>query len=186
MGILQQFGAGLLPMGGEPLEHRLQAAVWAPPGDEQATDQGFAAFGQHGGPTGPISGSHGPQVQQGFEAACQGQFSQPAIAHQLGPQGGALADAELGVVAAQVEGSGEAQHGVAEEFELFVINGPAGGTVAEGLFDGGEGASAAAGAGRRRRVQAEPAQQLQKQAATLGSHGGGAAGDGGQGGESRT
>jgi len=92
----------------------------------------------------------------------------------------------LGVVAAQVEGSGEAQHGVAEEFELFVINGPAGGAVAEGLFDGGEGAIAAAWASRPCRVQAEPAQQLQKQAATLGSHGGGAAGDRGQGGESRT
>ena len=44
----------------------------------------------------------------------RGQFGQPAVAHQLGPQAGALTHAQLLVATGQKFGCGQAQHRIAQ------------------------------------------------------------------------
>ena len=62
-------------------------------------------------------------------------------------------------------GGGQPQHGIAEEFQLFVVAATAGGGVGEGLLDRGEGrgidlqGGAFAGSDRGKGIEPEPGQQ---------------------------
>ncbi|KMM17969.1 hypothetical protein SYNGFB01_00335 [Synechococcus sp. GFB01] len=172
VGIGQLFSAAALPVGGEPLQHRPEASPSTSPGEVKGPDQGLAEFGPEGGASCRIPGSHRPDPPHRFDAAALAQLRQPAIADQLGPQGRLATDAQLAMPLPQVLGCGQAQHGIAEEFQPLVIVGQPRRTVREGLLDRSQGRCTAAGAVGGGWIDTEAAQKGQQTLAALRGHDG--------------
>ena len=121
MGIGQQCGGSPAPVGREPAVHGDQASGSAARSFIEATDEGFGAFSPEGGAACPVADGDGTDPQGGFKAAGVCQFRQPAVAHELGAEAGAAAHAQPWMLALKKFGGGQAQHGIAEEFEPFVM-----------------------------------------------------------------
>ncbi len=170
VGIGEHGGGGGVPVGGEPADHGRQPASGTTPGEVDSAEQGFARFGEHGGAAGPIARGHWPKPHDGLKANGFPEGREPAITHQLAPQGGLLPHAQVPVVVAEEFGGGQAQHGIPQKFEPFVAADFAEGAVAEGFFDGGEGhgggARPAAGGG----IQAEALEKGLELGEALGRH----------------
>ena len=87
MGIGLEFGGRALPVGREPAVHRFQGA----PDPVEGANHGLAGLGPQGGPAAFVTGGDRADTQHRLDLAGLAQFRQPAVAHELGPQGGALA-----------------------------------------------------------------------------------------------
>jgi hypothetical protein len=91
------------------------------------------------------------------------QLCQPAVAHQLGPQGRLLANAQVSALLRQKLRCRQPQHRITQELEPLVVAGQPGGGVGERFIQGRQ-------VGVRRRLQPEAIQEGNQVLAANGVH----------------
>ena len=97
--------------------HRIQPAV-----EKQRADDGFHGVGQHGALAAQAAAVLAPaEAQVAAQVERSGDFGHVMAADQLGAHPGQLAFAPLGMEEEHGFGHHQAQHGVAQEFQAFVV-----------------------------------------------------------------
>ena len=105
-------------MGREPVMDRLQVVAAAA---IDRTDERLGGIRMQGCSRRRVPHCFRTQHKQGVQLKLFSQLSQPAVTHELGPQAGATAHGEIGVVMVDEFRGSEAQHGITEEFQPFKV-----------------------------------------------------------------